>query len=186
MRRTAAIARLLSLGAFTWPLATALASCVARPCPSPKPLPLALVEPEPSQDAGGGPDICLVVPDAPGCQSALKGHEALRRWHSPRCAATDSECGPEVVRSIQKCSPSLGRRNPIKPLSPYLREHLPPCSFDGECKLEPCNKDCRHYRIAPVVCATGYHVIDPIDPVSSMPDPTWCGCVDGQCQLFTQ
>jgi hypothetical protein len=185
MRRAEAVRRLFTLTAFACTLALAVASCVATPCPSAKPPPLTLVEPELPREAVPEPDVCLVAPDAPEC-SSQSWSEARRRWHVPRCAVTDPDCGPEVVRSIQKCSPSSARRIPLSPLSSYLRERLPACSFDGECKIDGCNKDCRHYRFAHAACSPDFKTLDSFEPVNSMPDPTWCGCVQGQCQLFTQ
>jgi hypothetical protein len=163
----------------------ALASCGSAPCRSPAPLPAVapLASPAPTDgDVDAGPDVCNVAPDAATCQVG-QGNAALARWYSPRCDPRDPDCGPEVVRSDQKCSPGSAKRVPIRSVG--ARHAFPACHSDGDCRFTPCAETCFHYQIAPAGCDHGFAQLGPSLP-STLPNPTWCGCVDRQCALFTQ
>jgi hypothetical protein len=164
-------------------LSAALASCASAPCRSPAQPPLATPLALPAAtDADAGADLCEIVPDAVACQLGQRNVE-LARWHSPRCDPRDPDCGPEPVRSDQKCSPGSAKRRPIRPVA--ASHALPPCRYDGDCRFTPCAETCFHYRVAHEGCDNGYQMLGAPKP-STLPDPTWCGCVDGQCALFTQ
>jgi hypothetical protein len=159
------------------------ASSTCRPLREPRPVPL-------PSEGDDGSDVCEVVNDTTNaCKDAEARRRASVRWHSPRCAADDPDCGPELVRGTETCFPTQAPRKPYKHAShnPYL------CTYDGECSYR-CDV-CMRFAVGAFPCPD--HAVRqglgslPPDPLAdpwggTFPTPTWCGCVEGQCQFFNE
>ncbi len=161
------------------------ASTTCRPLREPRPVQLPF-------EGDDRTDVCEVANDTTdACRDAEAHRRGYVRWHSPRCAADDPDCGPQLVRGTEACFPTQAARRPYG----HVRKDNPhQCTYDGECSYR-CDV-CMRFAVGAFPCPPRavpsligpLHPPDPLaDPWGgTFPTPTWCGCVEGQCQFFNE
>jgi hypothetical protein len=161
---------------FAAVLLVATPSCASRPCGEAAPPPLPSVRA--AADGDAGVTVCDIETDAPECIAA-----AYARL--PRCSPQDPRCGPQPVYRDQSCPSESAARIPFAPAA-RIDTH---CSHDGECRIT-CFNACARYSVSSTCTIWQWHVYFAGEKEArsrdGLPDPTWCGCIAGECRYFTE
>jgi hypothetical protein len=158
------------------PLEGSCASGPCRPLANPKPVPMAFHD-------VGQTDICKILAGTgagPPCSDP--GHPLFPE----RCLADDPDCGPILVAGNETCFRTKGPRKALyhHNAEATAQQH---CTYDGECSLTAL---CTRYD-QPVFRSYVDQDQGPRDPFADswggrFANPTWCGCIEGHCDFFTQ